>query len=150
MAITIPDRTKIRVTTDEKNGMQKIPAVAKVAITNPGPVAVTSSGAGEAGNAACIQAAGAAGRAGYLGFNLVPNVPVGSSLGVIKSAIVEGFAGMTPGSSVFIDATSADASGTASGMTHTAPTIATDGATADTPGIGRIGVAITATKLWID
>src|SRR5687768_9695996 len=118
MPITIADRTQIRPTVDYKH----IQCVAGVALTNPGPVAVMAAGTSSSGNALVEQAAGDAGRGGYVGYNVMSDVPAGRAPSVIRGGVVvEGFTGVVPRSPVFIDATSADAGETASGLTHTAP-----------------------------
>lgn len=136
MPITISDRTKIRPTIDYKH----IPAVAAVAMTNPGPCAVQTTGTTSSGNALVGPASGDAGRGGYAGYNVMSNVAAGDAPSLMRGGvIVEGFSGVSPGLPVFVDATSADASGTASGLTHTLPV------TGDvrTP----IGVGFTASKI---
>jgi hypothetical protein len=136
MAITIPDRTQIRITTKftEPHNSRAVPAVASVAMTNPGPVVVdtTANAAGQAK----VKPATHALRLGYLGYNLKRSCPAGIATEVIRNGIVDGFAGCVIGSPVYIDTTSADATGTASGLTHT------------DPGTGMlVGVALTTTKI---
>lgn len=140
MAITIPNRQLIKPTTTPR----PIPAVAKVGQVNPYPVRVSATGAASAGNPLCERAIT---RAGYLGYNLRPDVPVGASaddegFAVVRGCIVEGFAGVVPGSDVYIDATATPGpEGTFSGLTQTVPA----------GGIGeRIGVGVTTTKIYFD
>lgn len=142
MAITIPDITKIRLTTGVGNLPdcgQILPGVASVAITNPGPVAAAAAGLNSAGQPQLVQAAGDAGRKGYYGYNIKPNAGAGEPISPVRGAMVEGFAGAQAGDAVYVDATSADAGANASGLTHTLPV------TGDvrTP----IGVAVSATKI---
>lgn len=124
MAITIPDPTQIRMTTKFEVPMfsHALPAaLLDTAMTNPGPVAVSPSGSvGDAANQARVTPAiGAAGSAGYLGYMPDPNQALGAAVSAVRNAIFDGFAGVVPGSPVYIDATGADASSTASGLTHT-------------------------------
>lgn len=123
MAITIPDNTKIRITTDfltPMNGHSMPAMIATLAITNPGPIAVDpSNGPTTAGQVQAIQAAGAAGAGGYVGYNPDANIPAGGPVSPIRHGIIEGFSGVVAGSPVYIDVTGADNSSTASGLTHT-------------------------------
>jgi hypothetical protein len=140
MAITIPDRTQIRITTDfdKPNNGHALPAfISTVAITNPGPVAIDPVNGPDAktGQTNVIQAAGAAGAGGYVGYNPDTNIPAGGPCSPARSSIVDGFAGATQGSPVYVDATGADAGGTASGLSHT-------------PNGQQIGVAITPTRIF--
>jgi hypothetical protein len=142
MPITIPDKTKLKMTTDFKTEMgQRKPAIAGVAMTNPGPVAVAAVQNASSGQVQVVPAAGDAGRAGYLGYNFDHDVPAGEGASVVRGVYIEGFAGVTPGGDIYIDATSADASGNASGLTHTLPTTGN----VRTP----IGVGLSATKIAI-
>jgi hypothetical protein len=125
MAITIPDRTQIRLVTDfdEPNNGQALPAcLVSVAMVNPGPVALDTAGAAANGQAQVKPAYGTAGRAGYIGYNDEPNKALGSACSPCRGVLVDGYAGVSPGVKVFIGDTSADASATASGLTHTQPT----------------------------
>lgn len=134
MSITIPDRTLIRITTDfltPMNGHSLPNMVANVAITNPGPIAIDPVNGTVNGQVQAIQAAGSAGANGYVGYNIDPNIPAGGPVSPIRQAIVDGFAGVVAGNAVYIDATSADASGTASGLTHTQPQTASGNVTAE-------------------
>lgn len=135
--IAIPDRTLIRLTTDNtdpNNGQQLPTMVAGVAQTNPGPVMPATTQDNAAGNCIVIQAVGAAGGLGYLGYNIKPSA-VGEPCGIYRGVVVDGFTGVVPQSPVYVDVTnSADAGATNSGLTHTAN--------------GRvIGVGITSTKI---
>lgn len=126
MSITIPDRTQIRLTTDfaePMNGHSLPCLLADTAMTNPGPIAVSTSGAttDPSTQAQCTPAYGDAGRAGYIGYNPDAKIAVGAPVSPVRNAVVDGFSGVTPGSRVFVDNTSADASGTASGLTHSQP-----------------------------
>jgi hypothetical protein len=143
MPITIPDRTQIRFTAgmgrfNEDVGMPTV--LAQAAMTNPGPVAVYTGGPAANGQIQVVPAAGDAGRAGYVGYNISINVGAGEPLRPASGVTVTGFAGATPGSQVFVDDTTADASGTASGITHTAPTTGTEK--------NPIGVAVSSSKIY--
>jgi hypothetical protein len=159
MAITIPDRTQIRIVTDfqsPQNGRSLPNVLAQVALTNPGPVVLHSATASN-GQAQVKQAGGGNGTNGYVGFNPKPNVGAGQPLSPVRGVIVDGFSGVTVGSDVFIDqSNTADASGTASGLTQTQPTQTVtitnpgESETATVPGGKRIGVGWTATKVLFD
>lgn len=124
MPITIPDPTQIRITTKFEVPMfsHAMPAaILDTAMTNPGPVAVSPSGSvGDAANQARVTPAiGAAGAAGYIGYMPDPNQIVGAAVSAVRNVIIDGFAGVTPGAPVYVDATGADVSTTTSGLTHT-------------------------------
>lgn len=129
MPITIPDKTKVRPTIDYKH----IPCEAVAALTNPGPVSVPATGSASSGAILVEAAANVAGRTGYVGFNVMSDIAAGAAPSVVRNTIIEGLAGMTPGSRVYI----AD-DGT---LTHTK----------DLEDTGNgIGTAGTATKLVLD
>lgn len=143
MAITIPDRKQIRITNDfsTPHNAQALPAVlASVGMTNQGAVSIdpASTVVAGSGQTYCIPSAGSNGASGYIGFNPEANIPAGSPISPCKGVIVDGFAGVSPGVRVFIDATSADNSSTSSGLTHTQPTNGVS---------GGIGVGWSTTKI---
>jgi len=146
MAITIADRKQIRLVTDfskPQNG-QALPALlATVAMTNPGPVMIDTSGVAANGQGRVKQAAGTPGLEGYIGFNPDWDVPAGGPVSPCRGVLVEGFAGVLPGKPVFVNATSADASGTASGLTQTQPTQAGREVLALSPGTQSATAAFT-------
>lgn len=122
MAITIPNADKVRPTIDYKH----IQCVAYADLV-PGPVSVRTTQANSAGNCEVIQAVD---ETGYLGFN-VKSVSAGQAPSVLRSTIIEGLAGMTPGSELYCDADDG-------AMTHTA-----------TDNGKPFGIALTATKAYI-
>jgi hypothetical protein len=141
MAITLnADRSLVRLTTDDNapnNGQQLPSAVVLADITNPGPMIVHTTQDNAAGQ--CIIKPGvSASAASYWGYNIKKGVKAGKPAACYKGVVVEGFLGATPGSAVYIDATSAEASADASGLTHVTNTA------------GRIGVAMTATRIRFD
>jgi len=141
-AITIPDRTKIRPTTTPN----PIPAQFKTPMTNPGPVRVAATGASSSG-IPLVERCDTS-RAGYLGFSLRYDVPTGAAMEdenapVNRGMIVDGFAGVVPGSDVFVDPAVAPVpEGVFSGLTHTAPAAGVNG--------WRVGVGVTTTKIYFD
>ena len=138
-AITLnADPTTRRLTTGDtapENGHRMPVALASVDMTNPGPVIVDATQNAPSGNVKVIAAAGAV-RDRYWGY-AIEVAKAGMPLGVYRHVIVEGFVGCTPGSPVYIDATSADAGGLASGLSHTAN---------GTP----VGVALSATRIFFN
>jgi hypothetical protein len=141
MAITLnPDRSLHRLTTDNNppnNGQELPTAIPLAAITNPGPMAVHTVQANPAGNVVVVPAATSAGGLGYWGYNVRKGVGLGRPCACYRGVVVEGFLGCTPGSPVYVDATSAEAAADASGLSHTV----------NGP---RIGVAMTATRIRFD
>lgn len=142
MAITIPDRKQIRITTRlaEPHNGQTLPYVAEIAMTNPGPVVVGDTSPNAAGQGR-VKPATHALKLRYVGYNLRANTPIGAPTEVIRNCIVDGFAGMTPGLPLFINTTTADAGATDSGLVHVDP-----GDPAAGTGGRVIGVALSATK----
>jgi hypothetical protein len=141
-AITIPDRTAIRLTTDNtppNNGQQLPTVLASAAMVNPGPIRPHVTQNNPAGNCIGIPAVGAAGSNGCIGYNIKSNVAAGEPLQVHKGVVVDGFAGVTPGLPVYADATNSDAAADASGLSHTQ--IGTE---------RRLGVGWTATRIRFD
>lgn len=138
MSITIPNRKALRLCTDiANNNAQTIPAVAAVALTNPGPVCPDAAQTADCGLTQVIQAKGASGRLGYLGYNFRNNVAAGAATSILRGVTIEGFAGMTPGDPLYIDDDGADKGEATAGLTHEAPVA----------GLAvPIGVALTATK----
>lgn len=126
MAITIPDKTKVRPTINYKH----IPCEAKVAMTNPGPVCVAASGSASSGAILVDLIDSAGDRKGYLGFNVMSDIPAGGAPSVLKDTIVEGFAGVEPQKRVFV---ANDGS-----LTHTPPTSAGPQAAAVDASIGTL------------
>lgn len=135
-----PDRTTLRLTTDNtppNNGQQLQTSIANQALTNPGPMMVATTQNNAAGNVLVQPAAGSNGANNYWGYNVRITTPNGEPCEIYKGVTVEGFLGCTPGSAVYVDATSAEAGGNASGLSHTA-----NGT--------RIGVALSATRIRFD
>src|SRR4051812_7017885 len=118
MAITIPNRTMVKPTTTPK----RRPSAAKVAMVNPGPVRVSTTGASASGVPLCEPTAV---RAGYYGYNIRSDVPAGASaddeaFAPISGCVVRGFAGVLPGVPVWIDPTARPTpEGVFSGLTQT-------------------------------
>lgn len=141
-AITLnPDRSLHRLTTDNNppnNGQQLQTALALAAMTNPGPVSVHTTQNNPAGNVIVVPATSA--LQAYWGYNVRKGVPAGEPTACYRGVTVEGFLGCTPGADVYLDATSAEASADASGLSHT------KGAT----NIARVGVALSATRIRFD
>lgn len=124
MAISIPDNTKVRVAYDY---LPALPGVAGVAITAPGPLVVTNT-VQRSGLATFVPASGANNGA-YIGFGLIPTPNVGDAIGALRGTIIAGFAGVTPGGLVYLDATTgaltdvSTGNGTAIGKGYTAEMI---------------------------
>lgn len=139
MAITIPDRTKVKITSDI--AVRRIPNVAKVAVQNPCPVRIAPSGTAASG--AVLMEPTILNDA--IGYNIRDTVPFAlndEQYAVVNGTILEGFAGVTPGGLVWVDPTARPAVGsetTFSGLTHTDP--------AD--GSFPLGRGATATKIYI-
>jgi hypothetical protein len=137
MPITVPNADLVRMTIEPA---QRLPSVAGEAFVNPRPVKVKTTGASGAGNPIVVRASGKP----YYGFNLRSNVPAGSNsddeaMAVVRGALVDGFAGVSPGVEVFVDDTATPVpESTFSGLTHTDP--------AD--GRRPIGCGATATKIY--
>lgn len=140
MAITIPNRALVKPTTTPRMR----PAAAKVAMLNPGPVKVSTTGATGSGMPLVEPTIV---RAGYYGYNIRSNVPAGASaddesFAPVDGCIVQGFAGVSPGLDVFVDTTARpDPEAAFSGLTHTIPA----------GGAGeRIGVGVSANRIYFD
>jgi len=110
MPITIPDAAKVRVDYDYPPGL---PGVAGVAITAPGPLVVDAA-VQPSGLPTFVPATGANNGA-YIGFGLVPTPNVGDGVGALRATIVSGFAGVVPGSLVYLDAANGSLTHTSSG-----------------------------------
>src|SRR5436190_24324128 len=98
MAITIPDKTKVRTTTTHK----PFPAQAKSGVSNPCPIGVATTGSTGSGAPLCEPTVT---RVNYIGYNIRNDVPQGASAddesySVVSGCIVEGFAGVVPGTAV--------------------------------------------------
>ena len=139
--ITIPDRTLVRLTTTPI----RLPATPKSAMLNPGPVRIPTAGASSSGTPMVERAQGT--RVGYYGYSISHDIAAGAGLDlqaqiVIRKAIVDGFAGVSPGLDVFVDpAAPPSPEGVFSGLTHTVPA----------GGAGeRIGVGLTTTKIFFE
>lgn len=149
MAITIPDITKIRPTTVnvEGDGGQGIPSTATTAFASPGPAMVDAANTPTTSNGVGVRPVTSGDTsAGYLGFNLKPTYANKAGT-VLKGIIVDGFAGVTPGSDVFINPAGAV------GLSHTPvllPTTGSGGSVNITSADRRIGVGFTATKIRFD
>jgi hypothetical protein len=149
MAITIPDITKIRPTTVnvERDGGQGIPSVATTAFTSPGPAMVDAANSPTVYNGVGIRPVAANDTsAGYLGMNIKPTAANQAGT-VLKGVIVDGFAGVVPGSDVFIN------NAGAVGLSHTPVAISTAGSGGGatiTYNDSRIGVGMTLTKIRFD
>lgn len=151
MAITIPNVDLIRPTTTPT---MRIPNAMKTATVNPCPVQVAASGTASSGTILVEPTIDSTGKK-YLGYNISSNNPTGVSpddaqMGVVRGCVVDGFAGVTPGSLVFVDATTRpDPETTFSGLTHTVPTIATPATAAALPvGPMPVGMGVTTTKIF--
>jgi hypothetical protein len=139
MAITIPDKKKLRTTTNHK----PFPAQAKTQVDNPCPIGVSASGTTGSGAPLCEPTVS---RVNYIGYNIRDSVPAGAAddeaYSVVSGCIVEGFAGAVPGTAVYVDPTArpaVGAEGAFSGLTHTIPA----------GGVGEsIGVAVRADKIY--
>jgi hypothetical protein len=108
MAITMPDPHAIRLAHDYENK----PGVAKVAITAPGPLSISATGTLPSGEA-YFEPTVAANRDGYVGFALVA-ASAGRGITAVRDTVLVGFAGVTPGSLIYV--------GDDGALTHTAPT----------------------------
>lgn len=143
MAITIPDRTKVYLTTGNtppENG-HLVPGVVEGTWTNPGPAAYSANGPAANGQALLTQAGDPDGRLGYAGYQISAGLAAGDPAACFRAVTVEGFAGCTPGGPVYIAtaANGVDLTSTASGLTHTAPGTAS--------AQSAIGVAVSATRI---
>lgn len=116
MAISIPDVAKVRVAYDYPPGL---PGVAEVAITAPGPLVVTATATRN--GLASMRPATGANNGAYIGFGLIPTPNVGDGVAALRATIIAGFAGVTPGALVYLDA----ADGT---LTHAAGVSGANGA----------------------
>lgn len=116
----------LRLTTHNR----ALPGAMKTAITAPGPVSVAATGSVDGGSVP-LEASVAANRIGYWGYSIKPSCGVNEQPTLGNGAIVEGFAGVTPGGLVYI----AD-DGT---LTHTR-------AAGDT-NLGAIGVGVRAAAI---
>jgi hypothetical protein len=140
MPITIPDRKKVKPTTEP---IRK-PGQVKTGVVNPCPVRISPTGATGSGGPLCEPTVA---RVGYYGYNIRSDVPAGASsddeaFAPVSGCILEGFAGVSPGLDVYVDPTARPVpEGVFSGLTHTIPA----------GGIGeRIGVGVTTTKIALD
>lgn len=124
MPITIPDASKVRVAYDYAPA---IPGVAEVAITAPGPLVLTA--VATRNGLASMRPATGANNGGYIGFGLIPTPNVGDGVAALRGTIIAGFAGVTPGALIYLDATTgaltetATANGDAIGKGYTAEMI---------------------------
>lgn len=137
MAISAPG--PLRMTTQNR----PLPNVVTVALTAPGPVKVAASGAGDGGSTPVIASTS---RAGYYGYSYLPTVGAGQQASLANGSIVDGFAGCTQGSEVFIAS-----DGT---LTHTAATtsvtetVDSDAGVVAIPDQRPIGIALSTTKIY--
>jgi hypothetical protein len=140
MAITVPDITKLRPTIEP---VLSIPCKSAAGLTNPGPVAAaTTQNSSEGSTLVALALSTTRGR--YLGMNIMSNVPPGGAPTALSGVIIEGFAGMTPGSPIYIAS-----DGT---LTHTGPTnnvnVAGGGGGTVPVTDKPIGIALTATRAF--
>jgi hypothetical protein len=96
MAITIPDNKLFKPAHD----FDEKPGVAKVAITDAGPLSVSSTGSDPAG-CALFEPTDGTNNEGYIGIGLIPT-PVKSGIGALRNTIMGNFRGVVPGKSVYL------------------------------------------------
>lgn len=129
----------LRLTTENR----PLPGAMKTAITAPGPVSVASSGSVDGGSVP-LELTVAANRVSYWGY-AIKAAPAASQPTLANGAIVEGFAGLTQGSLVYV----AD-DGT---LTHTAPTVSITETVDSDAGVvaiplDAIGIAVRTTAIY--
>jgi homoaconitase/3-isopropylmalate dehydratase large subunit len=77
------------------------PGLAAAAITAPCALSVSAT-QNDASKAIRLEKTVAANREAYVGFNILADVAIGRQPTCLKDTIVEGFAGVTPGSKVYV------------------------------------------------
>lgn len=101
MAISVVSADAIRIAHQYSHK----PGVAKVEITAPGPLSVSATGTLPSGEA-YFEPTVAANRGAYVGYGLPGNgiqkVAAGRGITAVKDTVLAGFAGVVPGSPVYV------------------------------------------------
>src|ERR1043165_4894634 len=100
MPITIPDNKQVRLAHD----FDQKPGTAKVAITEAGPLCVSSTGSRPDGTA-LFEPADGGNNEGYIGIGLI-SASINQGITAVRNTIVAGFAGVLPGKEVYNDSVS--------------------------------------------
>jgi hypothetical protein len=96
MSIVIPNNKLVK----PAHEFDSKPGVAKVAIMDAGPVAISATGFHESG-AALFEQCDGTNNEGYIGISLIPT-SVGGGIGALKNTVMGNFTGVRPGKAVYL------------------------------------------------